>query len=66
MKKRTIDYLGRKKAFTEMHHPKDVKSLLVSEFKASKSIVVKKDILKTLEQITKMGKQNITAEPAMS
>jgi len=56
MKKRTLEYLARHKAFASMHRPKNVKSLLVAEFHATKNLVVKRDILKTLEGLEKMGK----------
>ncbi|MEO7312165.1 MAG: hypothetical protein ABIX01_17310 [Chitinophagaceae bacterium] len=57
MKKRTVDYLQRQNAFKEMAHPLDVKSLLIAEFNASRNIVVKKDILKTIEEIDHMGRK---------
>ncbi|MES2777272.1 MAG: hypothetical protein V4722_24050 [Bacteroidota bacterium] len=56
MKRRTVDYLNRKKALIDMAHTHDVKSLLLAEFKSTRNIVVKKDILKTIEQIQHMGK----------
>lgn len=56
MKKRTVDYLNRKKAFFEMRHPTDVKSLLIAEFNASRNILVKKDILKVMNEVDQMGK----------
>ena len=55
MKRRTVDYLSRKKALIEMAHTPDVKSLLIAEFNSSRNIVVKKDILKTMEEIEHMG-----------
>lgn len=38
-----------------MAHTPDVKSLLIAEFNATRNIVVKKDILKTLEAVEHMG-----------
>ncbi len=55
MKRRTVDYLNRKKALIEMAHTPDVKSLLIAEFNNTRNIVVKKDILKTLEAIEQMA-----------
>jgi hypothetical protein len=55
MKRRTVDYLSRKKALIEMAHTPDVKSLLIAEFNNTRNIVVKKDILKTLEEVAHMG-----------
>lgn len=55
MKKRSVDYFSRQKAFIEMSHTPDVKSLLIAEFNASRNIVVKKDILKTIEAMEQMG-----------
>jgi len=57
MKKRTADYLNRKKAFIEMAHPGSVKGLLIAEYNASRNILVKKDILKTIEEIDHMGEK---------
>ncbi|HRO43731.1 MAG TPA: hypothetical protein PL009_12915 [Flavipsychrobacter sp.] len=51
MKQRTRDYLDRKKARNLMCHPTDLKSLLIAEFESSRNIVVKKDVLKMLEQL---------------
>jgi hypothetical protein len=57
MQKRTVDYIKRKKSFIEIAHKPSVKSMLVAEFKSSKNILVKKDILKTLESIEELGKK---------
>lgn len=47
-----------------MAHPHDVKSLLIAEFNASRNIVVKKDILKTIEEIEHMGEKTNHATKA--
>ncbi len=51
MKQRTIDYMARKKAQTQLRHPGDLRSFLIAEYNASRSIVVKKDILKMLDKM---------------
>lgn len=53
MKQRSKDYMDRKKAQCAMRHPVDLKSLLMAEFDASRSIIVKKDIMKMIEQLDK-------------
>jgi hypothetical protein len=53
MKRRTQDYMDQKKAFRKMLHPEnlDLKSFLIAEFDSSHNIVVKKDILKIIDQL---------------
>ncbi len=53
MKRRTITYLKRQKAFRQMQTFTDLKSLLMAGFHASRSLVVKKDILETLTQLSR-------------
>jgi len=45
MKRRTRNYLQRQNALNEMLHFTNIKDLLLAGFQASKSLVVKKDIL---------------------
>ena len=45
-----------------MAHTHDVKSLLIAEFNSSRNIVVKKDILKTIEEIEHMGEAPVSAK----
>ena len=45
-----------------MAHTHDVKSLLIAEFNSSRNIVVKKDILKTIEEIEHMGEAPVAAK----
>ncbi len=54
MKSRNLDYFARQKAKRSLRHPGDLKSFLIAEFDSSRNIVVKKDILKTLEKLESM------------
>jgi hypothetical protein len=54
MKSRNLDYFARQKAKRSLMHPGDLKSFLIAEFDSSRNIVVKKDILKTLEKLEQM------------
>ena len=51
MKRRTLNYFRRQKAFRQMLGFTDLKSLLMASFHTSHSLVVKKDILETLLQL---------------
>lgn len=51
MKQRTKDYLNRKKARAVMLHPTDLKSFLVAEYESSRNLVVKKDVLKMINEL---------------
>lgn len=53
MKKRTMNYLKRQKAFRQMLAFTDLKSLLMASFHTSRSLVVKKDILEILQQLNR-------------
>lgn len=57
MKKRTINYIKRQKAFREMFQFKDIKSFLMAGLETSRSLVVKKDILETLLQLNTSPRQ---------
>ncbi len=48
MKLRTKNYISRQKALRNLFQFNDLKSFLVAGFKASRSVVVKKDILNML------------------
>jgi len=54
MKHRTITYLRRKKAFREMLNPTNLKNMLKAGFYASKSPVVKRDILQVYSELNTM------------
>lgn len=62
MDKRTKLYLKRKAALTSISADCTLKDLLKAEFYAAKSIVVKKDVLKTYSIITKMQTETAIAE----
>ena len=51
MKRRTKNYIERKKAFRSMINFTDLKSFLMAGFKTSRSIVVKKDIVNMLMEL---------------
>jgi hypothetical protein len=51
MKQRSKFYMGRKKAQKDMCHPDDLKRFLIAEYNSSQNIVVKKDIMKMIEQL---------------
>ena len=59
MKKRTINYLNRKKAFRDMIQFKDLTSFLLAGLRISKSAIVKKDIARTILQLQKMQPQPV-------
>jgi len=48
MKKRNFEYINKKKAFRQMLRFSDLTSFLLAGFHTSRSLVVKKDILKML------------------
>lgn len=51
MKHRTADYLKRKKAFMSLPMATDLKGLLKACFYSSKNLIVKRDVVKTYEQV---------------
>jgi hypothetical protein len=51
MKQRTVDYIERKKAQSQLRKPGDLRSFLIAEYNSTRSIIVKKDILKMLDNI---------------
>ncbi|MBS1772017.1 MAG: hypothetical protein JST82_04100 [Bacteroidetes bacterium] len=53
MNQRTAAYFNRKKAFRSLPFATDLKSLLTTGLRASRSLIVKKDILKTYIQLAK-------------
>lgn len=53
MKPRTREYLDRKKAFQSLPITSNLKDMLVAEYNSSKNIIVKKDILKMIDQLEK-------------
>jgi|GEM_PF-1566652 hypothetical protein len=59
MKKRTLNYLRKRKAFRNMLQFKDITSFLMAGFILSKNIVVKKDMLQMLSQLQKQELQLI-------
>lgn len=55
MKPRSKAYFERRRALRELAQPTDLKSLLLTELRAARSVVVKKDIIQmlfTLEEKT--------------
>jgi len=54
MKKRTQIYLRRQKAIRNLFRIDDLNQFLMTSFRASRSIVVKRDILQTLSAINRM------------
>lgn len=51
MKLRTKNYIQRQKALRNMFNFTDIKTFLMSGFQASRSVVVKKDILNMLIEL---------------
>jgi hypothetical protein len=51
MTKRSQYYMSRRKALVTMCHPGSIQDLLIAEFNSSQNLIVKKDILKMIEQI---------------
>jgi hypothetical protein len=51
MKRRTKKYIDRQRAFRNMLRFTDLKSFLMAGFKASRSLVVKKDIVNMLVEL---------------
>lgn len=51
MNQRSKDYMIRSKAKIALRHPADLKSFLIAEYNSSTNIIVKKDILKMIENM---------------
>ena len=55
MDTRTKEYIARKKAFEALPKQPNIKNLLKTSFFASRSVIVKKDILKTYEELNQLN-----------
>jgi hypothetical protein len=51
MKRRTLNYINRQRAIRNMTQFTDLKSFLMAGFQASRSLVVKKDIINMLIEL---------------
>jgi hypothetical protein len=58
MKHRTADYLKRKKAFAGLPSATTLKGLLKACFYSSKNLLVKRDVVKTYEQVCCQKNEN--------
>jgi hypothetical protein len=58
MKHRTADYLKRKKAFASLPTATNIKALLKACFYSSKNLLVKRDVVKTYEQVCCQKNEN--------
>lgn len=56
MKHRTKNYLKRQKALRNLFKFNDLRTFLLNSFQASKSLVVRKDIVITLAELNARGR----------
>lgn len=54
MKQRSVDYFERRKAMKLMQQPGKLREFLIAEYNSSRNIVVKKDIMKMIEDLDKL------------